>query len=109
MPERPSHQTGFENFLATLLAIIFGVGLFVFLILVSLGFFLWVLAVAAGVFVLGLIHYFLWGWLVQPRSPDLLELADEEIASHEGNGVRDQRWPRSPGGNGYADTAARER
>lgn len=78
MTDGPRAPSGFDNLLATFLAIGFALALLVFLIFVSLGFFFWVIVVGAGVFLFGLLHYVLWGWILRLDETRRPEKTDEE-------------------------------
>jgi hypothetical protein len=50
-----------ETFLGFFLALFFGAGFLLFMIVVTGGFFLYVLAAVIGIGVVGYLHYLLWG------------------------------------------------
>ena len=69
---RRRNQDDLSTFLAVVLAIIFGGGFVLFLVVISFGLFLWVIAIALGVMVFVGVHYLLWGRR-QPREQDRWE------------------------------------
>jgi hypothetical protein len=65
-----------ENFLAALLAVVGGIGLVFFLVLITLGFFLWVVVGAAALAALGLVNWLLWGGLMSRETAGEREEAE---------------------------------
>jgi high-affinity Fe2+/Pb2+ permease len=60
-PENDPPQKRRENFLGLMLALFFGAGFFLFLVLVTGGFFLYVLGAVVVMGVVGYFHYMFWG------------------------------------------------
>ncbi len=58
---RPTEPDSTGGLVAVMLAVLFGGGFVVFLILISFNFFLNVIAVAAAIAAFVALHYFLWG------------------------------------------------
>jgi hypothetical protein len=80
-----------ENFLGYFMAVFFGGGFFLFLVLITGGFFLYVLAAVAGIGAVGSVHYFLWG-----RGLTL------EVAGERAEEEARERWEEEHGPGGEA-------
>jgi Flp pilus assembly protein TadB len=59
--DQDAYQRRRETFLTVFLAVIGGLAILCFLILITLGYILWIIPGVAAVAALGLFHYLLWG------------------------------------------------